>query len=393
MVAQSVYVVLLTQASPVQRIRTTLLMSMVLSALILASIWVRSYQPLEHFFLYYLLLLGVGVASATVMAYLQSATMVLCTHLDLEGHFMGYMLLGQAVNGAVGSAVNLVGSALGAMHQSSTAPDPLARAAQNALAAKSVFAWSLGLQVLTIVAFNRTLQVPWVAASMRKWMDAEHHDATMEGLDGASWAHMMRVQKKIGAWSVGIFGLFCVTLMVYPGLSSRIHTSHHGTWLENQGLFVALHMVALNFGDLVGRRLPMLWPRMHLVRPHVALACIGVRILFLPFILLCRWRWEEPQTALPDWFFFLLIFVLGVTTGSYSTSCLVSGPQSVCAAAQDSYAAMGESDTLLPTSHDDVPTAEADDDVAVASMLLSFWIMAGLTAGGVLSIILNSLLP
>lgn len=359
---------------------------MVIDCVVLLTIALRGLDPPVHTYMYYMVLLAIAMAFALVQAYLQSATMVLCTHLDTDGHVMSYMLLGQAMNGVVGSIVNLLVSSMAAWRAGTADTDvdtSRKHAFQNAQAAIGVFGWTLLLQLITLDLFARMLRVPVVQSCVRSWMGDTHHDATMEGSDAMAWNHILRVQKRITLWSMSNFMLFAFTMLVYPGLTSRVRTVTENRWLENPGVFIALHIVAMNVGDLAGRRLPLLWPRLHIQRPSLALALSALRVLFIPAYLLCH-MWASQPLTLPDSVFFLLTVVLGLTTGSCSTSFLISGPKSVQASAPDAR----EQTTLLASSESDA----ADQDTAVASMLMSFWILAGLTAGSFLSILMNAII-
>ena len=101
-------------------------------------------------------------------------------------------------------------------------------------------------------------------------------------------------------------------------------------------------------------------------------------------------RDRHVSSPIPDSLFFLCVWGIGLTSGWLSTSLLICGPQSVNTAHPH-----GERNILLQQEDSyEIPATErtAAQDATVASMLLSFWIVSGLTAGGALSLLVNILL-
>ncbi|WFD21446.1 hypothetical protein MEQU1_000095 [Malassezia equina] len=214
------------------------------------------------------------------------------------------------------------------------------------------------------------------------------HDAPMQGSDTTSWDRIVSVQKRIVTWSASLFGLFLVTLTVYPGLTSRVRTLTQVPWLQNPSVFVAWHMVAMNTGDLLGRRLPVLLPWLNVRDSRIALGTTLLRTLYVPAAVACHVRSDQTQ-SFSDTFFFVMVFTLGLTSGLLSTSFLVSGPQWV----HGSSGVCMEDVTLLheqPESQ--APNVVADEDAAIASMLLSFWLVCGLAVGAFVSLVANMLM-
>lgn len=351
----------------------------------LLSILAVHMESMNHPYLYFFFLMLSCVMSSMMQTYLQSATMNFCTRLDIGGGVMSYMLLGQALNGALGSLVNLLSSWLAARSGAhGPTGDPLR---QNKKAAMAVFAWTLTLQCLTLILFRATLHQPAVQRRMEMWRIGPD-DAPMQGSDTTSWPRIVSVQKRIVTWSASLFGLFLVTLTVYPGLTSRVRTLTQVPWLQNPSVFVAWHMVAMNTGDLLGRRLPVLLPWLNVRDSRIALGTMLLRTLYVPAVVACHVRSDQTQ-SFSDTFFFVMVFTLGLTSGLLSTSFLVSGPQSV----HGSSGVCMEDVTLLheqPESQ--APNVVADEDAAIASMLLSFWLVCGLAVGASVSLVTNMLM-
>lgn len=346
----------------------------------LGSVLVLDMSAIHRPYIYYFFLMFSCGVSSILQSYLQSATINFCTRLDIGGNVLSYMLLGQALNGALGSAVNLVSSWLAAQydaHEQSSA-----HYLQNSRAATVVYVWTLLLQCLALALFRATLREPAVKSRIEAYMN-QHQGASAEG--DTSWSRIVAVQKRIVPWSASIFGLFLVTLTIYPGLTSRVRTLTHLPWLQNPSVFVAWHLVAMNMGDLLGRRLPLLLPWLNVRDSRIAVGTTLIRWLFLPAILACHLQPDQTR-SLSDTTFFALIFLLGLTSGLLSTSFLVSGSQSV----QGSSRICLEDATLLSEQQESQTlNVWADEDAATASMLLVFWLVCGLAAGAFMSLVMN----
>lgn len=338
-----------------------------------ASVWLRGDQTPTHTYIYYTFLLLMSVVFAMGMAFLQSAAMALCTQLDTHGGLLGYLLTGQALHGVLSSLLNLLSTII----SGGTTPNKVIYKQENARAALAVFVSTLVLQVVTWIVFARARYEPAVVAC-----NVHDEPASNAPLTSGAWQRLVQVQQRIGAWSACLFGLFFVTLSVYPALTSRVHSvSSRFIWLQDPNVFVAVHIVVLNVGDLIGRRIPLLTPRLRIERVWVAMISTIARILFIPAFLACN-RSEAVQVPLPDGVFFVLVFALGLTTGCFSTSFLISGPLAAVGTHRNAEASQF-SDASALIEH------ELGEDAALASMLLSFWLVAGLTAGGIMSLVLQ----
>lgn len=358
------------------------------------SVPVRGTAPLEAVYPYYVFLLGISVVLAVAQAFMQSAIMVICTQLTVDGTLMGYMLAGQALQGVFGSVVNLVSTMLAVQLDKGAPSSDTKQAHENANAAMAVFLTTTLLQATTLVCLWRALRLPAVSERMDAWgAGAEERSRSSDG-----FRRLMRVQKRILPWSASIFCVFLVTLGVYPALTSQarsVHSRPDGTLVQSASVFVALHIVAMNLGDLIGRRLPVLSPYLLIRHGWVSLACTTLRFFFFPLFFACNLVGESNKTpawALPDAAFFALVFFLGVTTGCNSTSILISGPKKLekrpgAAVPLESAATDDvEQDRLL-----DAPSAPHDGDASIASMILSFWLVLGLTAGSCFSFLVLAL--
>lgn len=402
---KQVCVVRLTQANPVRRMFAALYLSMAAFLVLAGSVPLRGTAPLENAYPYYVFLLVLSMLLAIAQSYMQSAGMMMCTQLSTDGTLMGYMLMGQALQGVFGSLVNLASTLL-ASQLAKDQPDAVAaQARENASAAAVVVLTTTLLQGATHVCFVRAARIPSVAMHVREWEAGEMRAAsdtldTPEPEEQGAKERLVRVQKQIAPWSASIFTVFLVTLGLYPSLTALVRPVHpqpHSLWSDT-GVFVAVHIVALNVGDLLGRRLPALSHRFLIRQAWVAIVCTTARFLFLPLFFLCNLVKEgkRPHTwVLPDAGFLLLVFLLGVTTGTNATSIFVSGPAALGPSPGMEGASLTVPDETADLERDrllDGATPWAHDrDAGIASMLLSFWLVLGLTAGSCFSFVVLAL--
>lgn len=389
------YAARLTQASPARRVVWSLYASVASFVVLAGSIAVRGNAPLEAAYTYYAFLLLNAAVLAVAQAYMQSGIMVICTQLTIDGALMGYMLMGQALQGVSGSVINLVSTILAVQLGQRHPPSPTRQAHENAQAAMVVVLTTVVLQCITLACFAAASRVPAVAERMRKWTDAPapSEDARERPVQD-DWTRLVRVQREILPWSASIFLLFMVTLGMYPVLTAQVRPTHKASGdalLANPSVFVALHIVVMNAGDFIGRRLPVLSRCLLIERGWVAVVSATARFLFLPFFFACNLPREDGTTgwAFPDLVFLGLVGLLGMTTGSNSTSILISGPKAVHL--QDPAARSDvEQDRLLG----DTPPGgtEGDADAAAASLLLAFWLVLGLMAGSAFSFVVLALM-
>jgi equilibrative nucleoside transporter 1/2/3 len=170
--------------------------------------------------------------------------------------------------------------------------------------------------------------------------------------DGA--ARIRSVQSQVIAMSVCIAWCFIVTIAVFPSLSSRVRPWPTATPPEDEPrwrdplVFVALHYVLFNAGDLVGRMLPTLLPRLFLLEARRAIIFwSGMREGFLGLLPLCNVSHAAADTPgrravvaavavaatagraarFGDATFFALMVLLGLSNGVLSTSIFISGPK------------------------------------------------------------------
>jgi equilibrative nucleoside transporter 1/2/3 len=126
-----------------------------------------------------------------------------------------------------------------------------------------------------------------------------------------------------------VFLTFLITLAIFPAITVSV-TSQDPT--IRRDVFIAIHFIIFSSFEWIGRILPgfvtIRWLEDH---RHLLLATLG-RALLLPLLLLTNiqsnQRWYDP-IILNDYLFMLLIALLGLSNGWFSTLGMMYGPTCV----------------------------------------------------------------
>ncbi|CAD6947352.1 unnamed protein product [Tilletia controversa] len=222
----------------------------------------------------------------------------------------------------------------------------------------------------------------------------------------ASLARLWDVQAQTIVLSLTIAYLFVLTLALFPALTARVqsvgYTDRGSTtparW-QTPLVFSALHFVAFNFADLVGRSLPGLLPTVFLVRSTGLVVLLSAsRTILLPLLRACNLprssaassSSKAPAAPPPpsgsilrtDVAFMLIMLTMGISNGLLATSILIAGPSKVRAFGSPPANLQGAdgNNNSRPPSKSATQAAQA-----LSATVLSYWLTLGLAVGGALS--------
>ncbi|KAG1753736.1 nucleoside transporter-domain-containing protein [Suillus paluster] len=169
---------------------------------------------------------------------------------------------------------------------------------------------------------------------------------------------MLRVFKANIIYEFAGAYVFVITLAIFPVITITIQPTNPNT---HPLLFTAIHFLAYNFGDFLGRYICS-FPRLIIWSATRILAFSIVRTLFIPIFLLCN-TVQGPSRGSPminsDIVYMLLLGVLGLSNGYIFTLCML-GASSL------------EHNPRLRKRHEDVP---------IASTVTSFCLIVGVAIG------------
>jgi len=178
------------------------------------------------------------------------------------------------------------------------------------------------------------------------------------------FARVASTQKKVVLACISIAYIFVITLALFPALTARVQSTNDSL---STIVFVALHFFIFNMGDLIGRSLPSISPRLFLFRKIKVIAALCLlRTAFVPLLAYCNVSsssHDSPSSfsLFGDPIFFSLMALLGLSNGLFATSVFVIGPRQ---------------DNLTEPN-----------DQNLAAGLLSWWLTFGLAIGSLSSFI------
>ncbi|RKP05012.1 nucleoside transporter-domain-containing protein [Thamnocephalis sphaerospora] len=138
----------------------------------------------------------------------------------------------------------------------------------------------------------------------------------------------LQVLWSIRTLALAVFLIFFVTLSVFPAITVSV-VPGDSEMQPRRNLFVAIHFVVYSAGDWLGRTLPTFLRPRFLSSDRSLLTATIARILLLPLLLLTNVktasRWYAPRIT-GDQTFMLLVAILAITNGWFSSLAMMRGP-------------------------------------------------------------------
>ncbi|KAE8392383.1 hypothetical protein ETB97_012686 [Aspergillus alliaceus] len=169
--------------------------------------------------------------------------------------------------------------------------------------------------------------------------------------------------KRLRLMALALFLCFAVTMMfpVFTAEIESVRDSRGSSRLFQPAVFIPLAFFFWNAGDLAGRMLVLI-PRLSLTHRPLALFIFAIaRIGFLPLYLLCNIRGREAVVKSDFFYLFIVQLLFGISNGYLGSSCMMGAGQWV-----------------------------PDDEREPAGGFMSLMLVAGLTAGSLMSFFLSS---
>jgi len=277
----------------------------------------------------------------------------------------------------ISSLISLWGSSAKSVLAQATAVESTDGQAEE-LSAQIFFGVSALFLCVTLVAYTWLTRQP-VYKSLTGVLEPQGEVGNTDELTGlvvdarrnpptSANSRVFDVMKRNSSFMFSIAYVFAVTLAVYPAITVRVRSVNPGI---HPMLFIAVHFLAFNSGDLVGRYICS-FPRMVVWSANKILAMSLLRTLFIPLILLCNVH--QPATASPfinsDFLYMVVLLAMGYTNGYVSTIA-----------------------TLAAASLEHNPRLEGRrEDVDIAATLGGSFIIVGLATGAISSFAVQTMI-
>jgi len=381
---------------PMNRITLSLLLITSLSVILLISTRYTTFDP-DLFFGFLIL---VTIAEALGSSYLQTSVIGLSAWFGST--YLQAILSGQGAIGVLVSVVQLLVN-IKELDSPSDPSNPDGAARHTRRSSFVFFGLCTGFCLLTLVCFAVLLKLPIYKLAMKRKHAARkaHHDgppgcedsverpllsSSVDGLSDDSFhlpvptgPKLRVVERKIRLLGLSIFYNFFITLAVFPSITGFILSSHDpdhahigslmttsngSRFLDNwykPTIFISLHFVIFNMGDVFGRVLPQLFVgfSQRLVHKKSFLyALSALRTVFIPLFLVCNVDYSSIVLLRSDLIYLIILTCFSISNGYLSSLIMVAGVVE--------------------------PSLEADE-VDVAATCMSFYLTSGLAAGSLIS--------
>ncbi|KAF8558807.1 hypothetical protein OG21DRAFT_981118 [Imleria badia] len=322
------------QSSPSRRIYTCIIAMLLLATSLCLSTFIRG-TP-STFFSFALFNAATGAVASGYLC-----TAVYAGASLLGASFLQTVLSGQAAIAVAVSAVQVASSIIGLWGSS---PEPVSmkevmradnRDSQaEEIAARIFFGVSAIFLGVTFVAYTWMTRLPFYKSAISvlepycEVGDTEERTGLVaddrRNSPTVPNSHVYQVFKRNLVFMFSVAYVFAVTLAVYPAITVRVRSVDSGI---HPLLFTAVHFLAFNTGDLVGRYCCS-FPRLIIWSARKILAMSLVRTLFIPLILLCNVQQPATTPVSPiinsDTLYMLILLAMGYTNGYVSTLALLA---------------------------------------------------------------------
>ncbi|CAG8675593.1 14484_t:CDS:1 [Ambispora leptoticha] len=141
--------------------------------------------------------------------------------------------------------------------------------------------------------------------------------------------------KKLQTFAFAVFLTFVVTLSLFPSITASIKSvakPEDRQKFQLDYLFIPIHFLLFNVGDLIGRNLPG-WDFFMITSQKKLTIFSFIRLAFVPIFLACNVDVGNsalrtfPFLIKNDILYFFFLFLFGVTNGYLGSAIMMAGPQ------------------------------------------------------------------
>ena len=267
-----------------------------------------------------------------------------------RSEYMQSIMFGQAVAGVLPPIAQMV-----TVLSAGEAGRENAGGQDSSTSAFSYFLTAVGVSALTLLAFfylmlnHKPVRRTQVVTTIPAEYTEEDTDSTFTPTVDASPSNnnpsrtkrsvpLLYLARRLFYPASAVFLTFGIT-MVFPVFTQETATTHQDPVppLLRDAAFIPLALLIWNFGDLVGRLIPLSSSLSLASRPKILLVLSLFRVVFIPLYLICNINPPEasPQaaslkrgTAMPDAFYLLIVQLPFGLSNGYVGSCCMMGSSS-----------------------------------------------------------------
>lgn len=289
---------------------------------ILLALVDSSHWPGAFFYITMLSVVAMNMANGVY----QSAVYGVAGKLPLS--YSNAVVLGSNICGTLVTLINIISKAL--------APDPRT-------AAIYYFVGTLAVLIACLITFHVLPLNPYY----------RHFGGQRDGDQEEQPKRRFRlVFSQIWPQCLNVFTVFFVTLSIFPAVHSDVQSMGQLEGILGSYFTLISCFLVFNACAMIGNLIPGIgcWPS-----PQRLWIPVFARFLFVPFFLLCNYKPEErlwPVWVTNDYVFVMGGSLMGLTSGYFSSLCMMYAPKSV-----------------------------DPQDAGTASMMASFFLMLGIFSG------------
>ncbi|KAI1429315.1 putative nucleoside transporter protein [Xylaria sp. FL1777] len=273
---------------------------------------------------YLVFLLAMVASTSWATALMQNGVFAFASSFG-RSEYMQAIMAGQGVAGVLPSLVQVISVLITPPPEVVTA-DPETADQEKEKAAFIYFLTAVAVSLVSLVAFVPLVRRHNVVIENRVAGTMAESIASIEEAERAARkvVSMTKLFGKLYWISGGVFLCFTLT-MFFPVFTPKILSvtpSSDGNALLQPAVFIPLGFFFWNFGDLIGRSVPLIISLRH--RPIALFSFSIARSVFLPLYLLCNLH-GRGAVVNSDLFYLLLVQLpFGLTNGWLASDCMMA---------------------------------------------------------------------
>ncbi|CAG8487147.1 8081_t:CDS:2 [Ambispora gerdemannii] len=304
---------------------------LVFSSMAISTLCVDSFSPSGYFYFSMCMLLITGATTS----WIQNGIFALAS--QFAPIHMQAVMSGQGVAGITVSITQIMAALATETSSNQEATPTLEDLTRGA---KYYFVFTLAVAVAALISFSILIRLPtYHYYTFRSKQQSDVFDGT-NSTDSSITEQARFLSKtlnRIPLLACAVLLAFVVTLALFPSITASIKSvvkPGDRQKFQQDYLFIPIHFLIFNGGDLIGRNLPGLDCLMIASQRKLAIFSL-FRLIFVPIFLTCNVdagnsvSQSFPLLIKNDMLYFSFLMLFAVTGGYLGSSVMMAGPQMV----------------------------------------------------------------